>query len=49
MTGLDWLAQTARYWLAPKVAHSCNPNVGWEDPEEVASLGDFSAGDVNLQ
>lgn len=24
----------AMYWLAPKVAHSCNPNVGWEDPAE---------------
>jgi len=24
----------AMYWLAPKVAHSCDPNVGWEDPAE---------------
>lgn len=24
----------ALYWLAPKVAHSCDPNVGWEDPSE---------------
>jgi len=23
----------ALYWLAPKVAHSCEPNVGWEDPD----------------
>lgn len=24
----------ALYWIAPKVAHSCDPNVGWEDPSE---------------
>jgi len=41
----------ALYWLAPKVAHSCDPNVGWEDPDssgrvELRCLRPVEAGEV---
>lgn len=41
----------ALYWLAPKVAHSCEPNVGWEDPDEAGrvelrALRELQAGEV---
>eukprot|EP00927_Polykrikos_kofoidii_P030115 TRINITY_DN25976_c0_g1_i1.p1 TRINITY_DN25976_c0_g1~~TRINITY_DN25976_c0_g1_i1.p1 ORF type:complete len:558 (+),score=117.15 TRINITY_DN25976_c0_g1_i1:84-1757(+) len=42
----------ALYWLAPKVAHSCDPNVGWEDPDartgrvELRALRPIAVGEV---
>merc|ERR1712224_735885 len=39
------------YWLCPKVAHSCEPNVGYEDPDpagnvELRALRRISSGEV---
>lgn len=44
-------SRRALYWLAPKVAHSCRPNVGWEDPDpaglvELRALRPISPGEV---
>lgn len=36
-------SRRALYWLAPKVAHSCGPNVGWEDPDPDTGLVELRA------